>query len=159
MEIVIRIAIIYLLLLVVLRLMGKREFSEMSPMEFVTLMLIPEIVAQALIDEDYSLTGGVVGICTLLSLVFAGSAISYRFKKAEKTIEGISTLLVENGRFIQENADRERISIDELFSELHKQGYTSLQEMRWVIIEPDGKLAFIPRQPPARNHTEEHHLT
>ena len=157
MEIVIRVAIIYLFLLIALRVIDKRELGEMSPMEFITLMLIPEIVTQALTDEDYSLTGGVIGICTLLSLVFITSLVSYRFKKAGDIIEGMSTLLVDHGRLIQENVDRERVSIDEIFSEMHKQGYARLQEVQWVILEPDGKLAFIPHQRNEHQQGDQHH--
>ena len=156
MEIVLRIAVIYLFLLVVLRMMGKRELSEMSAVEFVTLMLIPEIVTDALKDEDYSLTGGFIGICTLLSLVFISSLISYRFKKAGEIIEGKSTILVEHGRLVQEHADKERVSLDEIFSEMHKHGYTALGEIRWVILEPDGKLSFIPLQDKHQHREEKH---
>lgn len=146
MELVVRIVVVYVFLLVVLRVIGKRELGEMSPMELVTLMLIPEIVTDALKDDDHSLIGGVIGICTLLVLVFISSLISYRFKKAEDIIEGKPTLLVNNGKLISENADRERISIDEIYGEMHKQGYSTLSEIRWVILETDGKLAFVPHQ-------------
>jgi uncharacterized membrane protein YcaP (DUF421 family) len=157
MELVIRVAIIYLFLLIALRIMGKRELGEMSAIELVTLMLIPEIVTESLKDEDYSIIGGIIGVCTLLVLVFTTSVVSYKFKKAGDVIEGTPTLLANHGKLIQENIDRERVSADEIFSEMHKQGYAHLHELRWVILEPDGKLAFIPHQHNEHQHGEEHH--
>jgi uncharacterized membrane protein YcaP (DUF421 family) len=145
MEFVIRVTIIYLFLLVALRIMGKRELAEMSPLEFLVLMIIPEVVSQSLSDDDYSLTGAIIGVCTLLSLVFITSLISYRFKKVGEIIEGKPTILVSNGRLIRENADKERVSIEEIYSEMHREGYERLEELRWVILEPEGKLSFIPQ--------------
>lgn len=146
MDFVIRVTVMYIFLLVALRIMGKRELGEMAPMEFLVLMLIPEIVSQCLSDDDHSLTGAIIGVCTLLSLVFITSLISYRFKKAGDILEGKPTLLVANGKLIYENVDKERVSIEEIYSEMHKDGYERIEDIRWVILEPDGKLTFIPQQ-------------
>lgn len=118
----------------------------MAPMEFLVLMMIPEIVSQALSDDDHSLTGAIIGVGTLLSLVFITSFFSYRFKKVGEIIEGNPTILVRDGTLIRKNADKERVSIKEIYSELHKNGYERIEDIRWVILEPDGKLAFIPQQ-------------
>lgn len=115
-------------------------------MEFLVLMMIPEIVSQALSDDDHSLTGAIIGVGTLLSLVFITSFFSYRFKKVGEIIEGNPTILVRDGTLIRKNADKERVSIKEIYSELHKNGYERIEDIRWVILEPDGKLAFIPQQ-------------
>lgn len=146
MDFVVRVTVIYIFLLLALRFIGKRELGEMAPMEFLVLMMIPEIVSQALSDDDHSLTGAILGICTLLSLVFITSFFSYRFKKVGEIIEGNPTILVCDGRLIRKNADKERVSIEEIYSEMHKNGYERIEDIRWVILEPDGKLAFIPQQ-------------
>lgn len=146
MDFVIRVTVIYLFLLLALRFIGKRELGEMAPMEFLVLMMIPEIVSQALSDDDHSLTGAIIGVGTLLSLVFITSFFSYRFKKVGEIIEGNPTILVRDGTLIRKNADKERVSIEEIYSEMHKNGYERIEDIRWVILEPDGKLAFIPQQ-------------
>lgn len=146
MDFVVRVTVIYLFLLLALRFIGKRELGEMAPMEFLVLMMIPEIVSQALSDDDHSLTGAIIGVGTLLSLVFITSFFSYRFKKVGEIIEGNPTILVRDGKLIRENADKERVSIEEIYSEMHKNGYERIEDIRWVILEPDGKLAFIPQQ-------------
>lgn len=146
MDFVVRVTVIYLFLLLALRFIGKRELGEMAPMEFLVLMMIPEIVSQALSDDDHSLTGAIIGVGTLLSLVFITSFFSYRFKKVGEIIEGNPTILVQNGTLIRKNADKERVSIEEIYSEMHKNGYERIEDIRWVILEPDGKLAFIPQQ-------------
>ena len=146
MDFVVRVTVIYVFLLVALRFIGKRELGEMAPMEFLVLMMIPEIVSQALSDDDHSLTGAIIGVGTLLSLVFITSFFSYQFKKVGEIIEGNPTILVRDGTLIRKNADKERVSIEEIYSEMHKNGYERIEDIRWVILEPDGKLAFIPQQ-------------
>lgn len=144
METVARIVILYVLLMAGLRVMGKREFAQLSPAELVTLLIIPEIVSQSLVREDYSLTNAIVGVATLFSLVFLTSALMYRFRPLERLIASEPTLLVHDGRLLPRNLARERLSADEIFSEMHKVGLSELRQVRWVILEPDGKLSIIP---------------
>lgn len=144
METVIRITVIYLVILVGLRLLGKRELSQLTPQELVTLMLIPEIVSQSMVGEDFSVTNGVIGITTILSLVFLTSLLKQRSGKMEQLIEGKASLLVERGKFIDDNLNRERISPDEIFGEMHKSGLERLDQVKWAILETDGKISIVP---------------
>ena len=144
METVVRVLVVYLLLLFGLRLVGKREFGELSAFDLVTLLLIPELVSQALTRNDYSLTNAIVGVTTLLALVFLTSLLAHRFRRVERLIEGVPTVLVARGRLIIEACDRERISAAELFSEMHKNGVETLELVRWAILEPDGRIAIVP---------------
>ena len=144
METVIRIAIIYLVILGGLRLLGKRELSQLTPQELVTLMLIPEIVSQSMIGEDFSLTNGVIGITTILSLVFLTSLLKQGSRRIEQVIEGKPTLLVEWGNFLEDSLNRERISPDEVFGEMHKSGLERLDQVKWAILETDGKTSIVP---------------
>lgn len=143
METVTRVVIIYLFIILGLRVLGKREFGQLSPLELVTLLLIPEIVAQGLVREDFSLTNAVVGISTLFSLVFITSLLMQHSRKAEALITGQPTVLAFDGTFITENMNKERITPDEIYTELHKAGLYTLSQVRWIILEPDGKLAVI----------------
>lgn len=145
METVIRIAVIYLVILVGLRLLGKRELSQLTPLELVTLMLIPEIVSQSMIGEDFSITNGVIGITTVFSVVFLTSLLKQKVTAVERIIEGKATLLVARGKFIEENLNKERITPDEVFGEMHKSGLEHLKQVKWAILETDGKISIVPK--------------
>ena len=146
METVTRVVFIYIFIILGLRALGKREFGQLSPLELVTLLLIPEIVAQGLVREDFSLTNAIVGISTLFGLVFITSLVMQHSRKAEELITGKPTLLAYDGKFIAENMNKERITPDEIYTELHKVGLSMLSQVRWVILESDGKLAVIPKE-------------
>lgn len=144
METVVRIPVIYLVILIGLRLLGKRELSQLTPLELVTLMLIPEIVSQSMIGEDFSVTNGVIGITTIFSLVFLTSLLKQKVKTVERIIEGSPSLLVERGKFLEENLNKERITPDEVFGEMHKSGLEYLTQVKWAILETDGKISIVP---------------
>lgn len=143
METVTRVVFIYIFIMLGLRILGKREFGQLSPLELVTLLLIPEIVAQGLVREDFSLTNAIVGISTLFALVFITSLVMQHSRKAEELLTGKPTVLAFDGKLIAENMNRERITPDEIYTELHKAGLYQLSQVRWVILEPDGKLAVV----------------
>lgn len=144
METVLRVAVVYALVLAGLRILGKREFAQLSPSELVSLLMIPEIVSQALTREDYSLTNAVIGVCTLLFLVFLTSLLTHRFKRVEDVVFGEPTVLVHQGRLLEDAMNETRVSPEEVFSEIRKAGLEKLSEVRWAILEPDGKISIVP---------------
>jgi len=144
MEVVIRVAVIYLFLLAAMRVMGKREFSQMAPMEFVTLLLIPEIVTGALVGDDHSITSAMIGIATLFVLVFTVSTLTHLSRRAAVVLEGTPTVLAHRGRFLEHNLDRERVTAEEVYGELRKRGLERIDQVRWAILEGDGKIAIVP---------------
>lgn len=146
MDVVLRVAFIYLFLMLALRVMGKREFSELSPMELVALLLIPEILSQGLIGEDYSITNAIVAVATLLVLVFLNSVVTYFSERAEKMVESTPTVLAHDGRLVQVNMDRERITPSEIYGELRKSGLERLDQVRWAVLESDGKISIVPAE-------------
>jgi uncharacterized membrane protein YcaP (DUF421 family) len=142
---IVRIGFIYFFLMFALRVMGKREMSEMSPFELVTLLMVPEIFSAALSREEYDMTHATVGVATLLTLVFLTSLLTFRFRRLEDVVEGTPTILVNNGRLIERNLKRERVTADEVFGEMHKAGLADLSQVRWAILEVDGKISIIPK--------------
>lgn len=144
METVIRITLIYVVVLVGLHLLGKREFSQLSPLELVTLLLIPELVAQATVRDDFSLTNSLVALTTLFSLVFVSSVLIYKSQKVERVIEGTPAVLVAHGQLIAENLNKERVTPGEIFSEMHKAGLEHLSQVKWAVLEDDGKISIVP---------------
>jgi uncharacterized membrane protein YcaP (DUF421 family) len=144
METVIRVFVIYIFILIGLRILGKREFGQLSPLELVSLLMIPEIVTTALTREDHSLTNALIGVSTLFSLVFLTSVIMQWSRKAEQLIAGKPAVLVYDGQYIAENMNRERITPDEIFTEMHKSGLETLEQVKWAVLEPDGKISIVP---------------
>ncbi|WP_437313375.1 DUF421 domain-containing protein [Sorangium sp. So ce385] len=156
METVARVAFVYVFLAIAFRVLGKRELNALSPFELVTLMLIPEIVSQALVREA-SLANALAGVSTLLVLVFLTSVLTHLSPRAAKVIDGTPTVLVANGRILEEACNRQRIQPEEIVSEMHKSGLAHLSQVRWAILEADGDLTIIPEHgqplPVARKKT------
>ncbi|HEX5738411.1 MAG TPA: YetF domain-containing protein [Hydrogenophaga sp.] len=143
MDTVLRIAVVYVFVLIGLRVLGKREFGQLSPLELVSLLMIPEIVSQAAIGSDYSLTTALTAVATLLVLVFVTSLLAQRFELFETLVSGRPTVLVHNGQFIEGAMNHTRVTPPEVFSEMHKAGLETLAEVKWAILEPDGSIAVI----------------
>jgi len=143
MEVVIRIACVYILLTLAFRALGKRELSQLSPFELVMLLLVAEIVSPALTAGDESLTGALFGAATLLVLAFAHSVVTYRFKALRKVSEAPPSLVVYHGRIVEEVMDKDRVRPDEIFAEMHKAGIERLDQVKWGFLEPDGMMAFV----------------
>lgn len=146
METVVRVFIIYVLIIVGLRLSGKREFSQMTPIELVMLLMIPELVAQSLVREDFSMTNAVIALSTLFVLVFVNSTLIYRSRTYERALTGEPTVLVVNGELQPGAMNKERVSAGEIFTEMHKSGVESLGDVKWAILEGDGKISVIPKR-------------
>ena len=144
METVIRIVLIYLFLMIALRLMGKREFGELAPFDFVVLLLIPEIFSQAMVRDDFSLTNAFIAVTTLLVLVFATSMLNYRFSGVSRAISGVPAILVRDGTLVAETLDKERVAPDEVMDAMHAVGLHRMAEVRWAILETDGRITVIP---------------
>ena len=144
MDIVARVVIIYLFLLAGMRIIGKREFGQLSPHEFVILLIIPEMVSTALNQEDRTLTNAIVGTATILTLVFLTSVLTHRFPPVEKLVSDSEAVLVHRGTLFQEILNKERVTPDEIMEEAHKSGVGSLEEIKWAVLEPDGHIAIVP---------------
>jgi uncharacterized membrane protein YcaP (DUF421 family) len=138
------IAISFVALMLAFRIIGKRELSRLSPFELVTLMLIPEILSNSLQGQG-SLLASLAGLCTVLFLVVAFSVLSQRFEPIQKLLEAAPTVLVVDGRLLEQNMNRERIAPDELMSEMRKQGLDQLQSVRFAVLESGGNITFVPR--------------
>ena len=142
-----RVTFVYAFLMVAFRLSGKREVGQMSPFELVTLLLIPEIFSSALNRSDDSLSLATIGVGTLCLLVFFTGLLTFRSTRLESILEGDATVLVRNGKFVERNLRRERVTPEEVFSEMHLSGVDRIEDVRWAILEPEGKIAIVPASP------------
>jgi uncharacterized membrane protein YcaP (DUF421 family) len=157
METVLRVVTIYLFLMLGLRILGKREFGQLSPLELVSLLLVPELVSNALQGEDYSLVDAIVGVSTLFALTLLTSMLMHISKTAEKVISGEATVLVRHGYLLEQNMNRERVTADEIYGEMHKSGLEHLEQVAWAILEGDGKIAIIAKDASEHQNTGQGH--
>jgi uncharacterized membrane protein YcaP (DUF421 family) len=143
---VLRVVIMYLTMLVGLRLLGKREFGQLSPFELVALLLIPELSSQAIVGQDYSLTGAIVSIATLLALMYLVSVAAHFSNTFSKVVGGEPIIVVYNGKLVEDAINLERVEVEEIYTEMHKVGLERLEQVKWAILENDGSIAIIPNE-------------
>jgi uncharacterized membrane protein YcaP (DUF421 family) len=146
-EKVLRPLIVYGALLVLIRLFGKRELAQLNPYDLVVLLTISNTVQNAIIGNDNSITGGLIGAVVLMAFNFVVVRFLYHHEKIDRIIEGDAILLVDNGCVIKEALDRELITVPELESVAHRQGFESLTEVQRCILEPGGTLAMFGKKP------------
>lgn len=140
----IRTVILYLLLIVGLRLTGKRQIGELEPIELVLTMLLSDIAAVPMQDYGIPLFYGLVPIVTLLSLSTLLSYASLRSVKLRNLICGEATVIIQDGRILQSAMRRNRLTLDELLEELRGQGISDLQSVKYAVLETSGKLSILP---------------
>jgi uncharacterized membrane protein YcaP (DUF421 family) len=143
MEIVIRAAVIFFIIFVLLRAMGRRELAEVTAFELVILVVIGDLVQQGVTQEDMSVTGAVLAISTMALLAMAASVIGVRFPRTRPVLEGTPVVILRNGKPFDKAMHQERITEDEVKEEARKRGIADLSQVAWVILEPDGKFSFI----------------
>src|SRR5262245_35756076 len=144
---IIRPIIIYVFLVIGLRLGGKRELAQLSPFDIIVLLTLSNTVQNAIIGNDNSITGGMIGAVALLAVNALVVRFLYRHEQIDKIVEGEAIVLIENGQLRPDCCERELITIAELESAAHKQGFASLQEVDRAVLEPGGTLALVGRKP------------
>jgi uncharacterized membrane protein YcaP (DUF421 family) len=143
MEIVVRATIIYFFVYVLLRVMGKRELGELSAFELVLLVMVGDLVQQAVTEEDYSLTGAVLAVSTIAFWVVLSSYLTFRFSRARSLLEGQAVIVIRDGQVQREVLSAERVSMEELGSAARKQGIEDLRTVKLGVLEADGKFSFL----------------
>jgi uncharacterized membrane protein YcaP (DUF421 family) len=145
MDLVLRTIFVFLLILVITRAVGRRELSSMEPFDLILLVVIGDLVQQGVTQSDYSITGATTVIVTMASLVVGTAYLSFRFKRLRPLLEGDPVLLISEGRLLERNLGRQRMTVEELRSEARQQSIGSLEEIRYAVLETNGKLSFITR--------------
>jgi uncharacterized membrane protein YcaP (DUF421 family) len=141
-------AVVYLLLLVVFRIAGKRTLSEITTFDFVLLLIISEGVQQALIGQDDSLTNAMLIVTTLVVLDVGFSLLKRSFPRVERLVDPSPVLIVADGVFLKDVAAKERVGMDDVLSAarcLH--GLERLEQVKHAVLETGGKISIIPRDP------------
>jgi len=146
-EKLLRPVIVYLVLVILLRLFGKRELAQLNPFDLVVLLSLSNTVQNAIIGEDNSVTGGIIGAFSLLAINWIVARVLFRSPKLTRLIEGRATVLIRNGQMDQAAMEHESLTPDELLSAIHRQGFPHLHEVALCQLEPNGTFYVEAREP------------
>jgi len=158
-EKILRPILVYVFLVVGLRLAGKRELAQLNPFDLVVLLTLSNTVQNAIIGDDNSVTGGVIGAATLLLINHGVVRYLYGHDRIERLVEGDSDVLIDDGVVNQTRLKKELITLAEFESAAHKQGFRSLDEVERAILEPGGTICFIGKKPAPEVERHQHLLT
>ncbi len=146
-EKILRPVIVYIFLIVGLRLSGKRELAQLNPFDLIVLLTLSNTVQNAIIGNDNSVTGGIIGASSLLAINYLVVRFLYDHRKLEQIVEGRADILIEDGKVHEDKLKRELITKEELAAAARKQGFDTLSEVRQCVLEPGGTLTFIAKKP------------
>jgi len=146
-EKVLRTVIVYAFLVVGLRLAGKRELAQLNPFDLVVLLVLSNAVQNAIIGNDNSVAGGIIGAVTLLAVNAVVVRFLYDRRKLDEIIEGDEDVLIENGQVKMDRLRKELIRLPQLETAARKQGFESLAEVDKAVLEPGGTLVFLGKKP------------
>jgi len=145
MDIIARATVMFFAMFLLLRLLGKRELSQVTPFELVLLIVMGDLIQQGVTHNDFSLTGAILAICTIGFWALVLGWVTYLSPRAEKMLEGEPRVLVHDGKLIDAHMRRDRITQAELFTEMRLAGIAHVDDVAWAILEPHGKISFIGR--------------
>jgi uncharacterized membrane protein YcaP (DUF421 family) len=146
-EKILRPIIVYIFLIVGLRLSGKRELAQLNPFDLIVLLTLSNTVQNAIIGNDNSVSGGIIGAASLLAVNYLVVRFLYDHRKIDQLVEGSPDVLIENGKVHEHKLKRELITKEELAAAARKQGFDSLSEVHQCVLEPGGTLSFTARKP------------
>jgi uncharacterized membrane protein YcaP (DUF421 family) len=143
MDIVFRGVVIFVFLYVLMRIIGRRELSSLEPFDLILLVVLGDAVQQGLTQDDYSLTGAVLAIGTIAMLQLGVSFANFRFPKLRPILDGEPIVVVQDGKPIDKNLRRERVTPDDLAAAMRRQGIASIDRVQWAVMETSGTISFI----------------
>jgi uncharacterized membrane protein YcaP (DUF421 family) len=146
-EKILRPVIVYLFLVIALRLAGKRELAQLNPFDLVVLISLSNTVQNAIIGNDNSVLGGLIGATSLIVINFLVVQVLYKHPKLDELAEGKAEMLIENGRIQEQAMKKELITIAELIAVANRQGFGSLDEIDRAVLEPGGAIAMVAKTP------------
>jgi uncharacterized membrane protein YcaP (DUF421 family) len=145
MDIVIRAVVIFVFIWVLMRVIGRRELSSMEPFDLIMLVVIGDLVQQGVTQQDLSVTGALLAAATIGLLTVVLAWANYRFPRLRPALEGSPVVLVEDGKPIEPNLARQRITLEELAAQARLREIDSISDVRWAVLETSGAISFIPR--------------
>jgi uncharacterized membrane protein YcaP (DUF421 family) len=143
MDIAIRAIVLYCFVIFVMRAVGRRELSSLTAVDLVLLIVMGDAIQQGLTQDDYSVSGAVIVVSTFAVLQVASAYLGFRFRRVRTVLEGRPVVLVDNGQLVAENLRRHRLTPDDVAEEMRLQQIMSLSDLRWAILEANGRMSFI----------------
>ena len=144
-EKIVRSVVVYLFLLAAFRFTGKRQVGQLTPFDLVVLLVISNVVQNAVIGPDNSLGGGLLGAVVILALNGLLVEVTYRSKRLRRVLEASPTVLVHNGKLVERNLASERITLDDLHAAMRRAGVVDIAHVRVAVLEENGGISVIPR--------------
>jgi uncharacterized membrane protein YcaP (DUF421 family) len=143
MDIVLRAAVAYVFIIVLLRVTGRRELSSMGPTDLVLLVVIGDLIQNGVTQSDMSVTGVLIAVTTFALLSVASSYLVFRSRRARRIIEGTPLIVVQDGKPVEANLRNERMTLDDVMEEARRQQIERLEEVKWAVLEANGSVSFI----------------
>src|SRR5918997_4691838 len=143
MDIVVRAFFAFLFVFLIPRLIGRRELTSLEPFDLILLVVIGDLIQQGVTQSDMSATGAVLATGTFALLVLAASSVGFRFRRMQPLMNPQPLIVAEDGKPLEENLKKERMTVDELLAEARQQGLPSLDGVRWAVLESSGTVSFI----------------
>lgn len=149
MDSIIRAALVYIVLLLMFRLTGKRSLAQITTFDAVLLLIIAEAVQQALIDDDRSMMNAFLVVLTLLTIQVVLSIINFRSRRVDKLLNDVPLILVADGTLLKDRLGRTRVSEDDILEQARlRWGIETLDQVRFAVLERDGQISIVPRSVP-----------
>jgi uncharacterized membrane protein YcaP (DUF421 family) len=145
-DLAIRAILLYLFVVFVMRVVGRRELSSLTAFDLVLLIVLGDAIQQGLTQSDYSVTGAVIVVSTFAVLQVATSYLGFKSKRIRKVLEGQPIVLIEDGRLIDGNLRRQRLTPDDVAEEMRLQQILSFTDVQWAILESNGRISFIEKR-------------
>ena len=156
MELVIRATVVYWLLWILLRLAGKRELAEMTPFELIVLMVMGDLIQQGVTQEDMSVTGAALSVSTIMLWTLAFSYLNFRSHKLAGLLDSTPAIVVADGTIDNKMLAVHRLSLDDLLDEARNNGIGRVSDIKYAVLEADGKISFIRHRPTTmQDHSDE----
>src|SRR4029078_7436939 len=145
MDLALRAIFLYAFVILLMRVTGRRELSTLSAIDLVLLIILGDAIQQGLTQDDYSVTGAVIVVSTIAALQVGTSYLSFRSRRARRVLEGEPIVIVQDGKLIERNLKRERLTEDEVAEEMRAQQIASVEDVEWGILETNAPMSFIPK--------------
>jgi uncharacterized membrane protein YcaP (DUF421 family) len=145
MDIVLRGIVLFAFVSFVMRIVGRRELSSLGAIDLVLLIVLGDAIQQGLPQDDYSVTGAMIAVSTIAIMQVSMSYVGFRFRRLRPVLEGEPIVIIQDGRVIERNLRRDRITVDEVLEEARQQQIGSLDDVAWAVLEPNGKISFLPK--------------
>ncbi len=143
MDIVTRAVVAFFLVFLITRLIGRRELSSFEPFDLILLVVLGDLIQQGVTQSDMSVTGAVLAAGTFAVMVLAVSYTGFRFPRLQPLLDPQPMIVVQDGEVIESNLRRERMTVAELLAEARLQQIASLDEVRWAVLESNGRVSFV----------------